>query len=90
MVAKRLSLAMPVTLTLKDIPDALHARLKEAAAANRRSLNSEAIVCLEAALMPTRLSPAARLARIRELRGQLDMAPLTQRDLDAAKRAGRS
>ena len=38
--------AMP-TLTLKNIPDGLHARLKASAARNRRSLNSEILFRLE-------------------------------------------
>ena len=38
-----------VTLTLKNIPDELHARLKESALRNRRSLNSEILVRLECA-----------------------------------------
>ena len=41
---------MPTTLTLKNIPDAVYAKLKSAAALHRRSLNSEAIVCLETVL----------------------------------------
>lgn len=32
------------TLTIRNIPDELHARLKERAKANRRSLNQEVIV----------------------------------------------
>lgn len=35
------------TLTLKNVPDGLVRRLKERAARHRRSLNQEAIVCLE-------------------------------------------
>jgi plasmid stability protein len=34
-------------LTLKNIPDDLHARLKASAARNRRSLNSEILARLE-------------------------------------------
>lgn len=37
------------TLTLKNIPDELHALLKESAERNRRSLNSEILVRLESA-----------------------------------------
>lgn len=44
---------MATILTLKNIPDAVYERLKASAEAHRRSLNSEAIVCLEAALIPT-------------------------------------
>ena len=35
------------TLTLKNIPDGLHARLKASAQRNRRSLNSEILFRLE-------------------------------------------
>jgi hypothetical protein len=35
------------TLTLKNIPDELHASLRESAERNRRSLNSEILVRLE-------------------------------------------
>jgi plasmid stability protein len=41
---------MAKTLTLKNLPDALHARLSAAAKRHRGSLNNEAIVCLEAGL----------------------------------------
>jgi hypothetical protein len=39
---------MPSTITLKNIPDEVYERLKASAEANRRSLNSEAIVCAHA------------------------------------------
>ena len=80
---------MPTTLTLKNIPDAVYERLKAAAATNRRSLNSEAIVCLEAALTPARMAAGERLARARELRAALPQGAFRARDIDAAKRAGR-
>ena len=41
---------MAKTNTLKNLPDALHARLAAAARQHCRSLNNEAIVCLEAGL----------------------------------------
>ncbi|WP_443081733.1 FitA-like ribbon-helix-helix domain-containing protein [Synechococcus sp. Nb3U1] len=56
---------MPTTLTLKNIPDVVYERLKASAQRNRHSLNSEAIVCLESALLPAKLSPSERLARAR-------------------------
>jgi hypothetical protein len=39
---------VPMTITLKNIPPALHLRLKDSAARNRRSLNSEILARLEA------------------------------------------
>lgn len=65
---------MSTTRTLKNIPEDVDLRLKSSAETNqtnRRSLNSEAIVCLEAALFPGRVVPAERLARARALRAFL-------------------
>lgn len=80
---------MPTTLTLKTIPDELYARLKQAAALHRRSLNSEAIVCLEMVLAPTRLPPGERLARARALRQVLVDTEFLPQDVDAMKRRDR-
>ena len=80
---------MPTTLTLKNIPDDVYDRLKHSAAMNRRSMNSEAIVCLEAALLPNKLTPAERLDRARALRGALPKGKFRARDIDAMKRDGR-
>jgi antitoxin FitA len=81
---------MPTTLTLKNIPDDVYDRLKQSAVTNRRSMNSEAIVCLEAALLPNRLTSAERLARARELRAALPKGRFRARNIDAMKREGRS
>lgn len=80
---------MPTTLTLKNIPDAVYERLKNSADSHRRSLNSEAIVCLESVLLPTRIVPGERLARARELRAALPRGKFKASDIDAAKRAAR-
>ena len=80
---------MPTTLTLKNIPDEVYERLKEAADMHRRSLNSEAIVCLESVLLPGRVAPGERLARIRALRSRLRSAKFKAKDIDALKREGR-
>lgn len=79
---------MPTTLTLKNIPDAVYDRLKTAAKAHRRSLNGEAIVCLETVLMPTKMSSSDRLARARQLRAGLG-TQFHARDIDALKEQGR-
>lgn len=79
---------MPTTLTLKNIPDEVYNRLKKAAEAHRRSLNREAIVCLETVLMPTKMSSSDRLARARQLRAGLGTQFLV-RDIDALKGQGR-
>lgn len=81
---------MPTTLTLKNIPDVLYDRLKNAAATHRRSLNSEAIVCLEAVLTPNKVTASERLARARALRASLPGDVFTPEDIDLHKREGRS
>jgi plasmid stability protein len=86
----RLEKAMPTTLTLKNIPDEVYERLRQSADLHRRSLNSEAIVCLETILVPTRIAPAQRLARARALRAKLPQGKFREKDIDAAKRAGRA
>jgi plasmid stability protein len=80
---------MPTTLTLKNIPDDVYERLKASAEAHRRSLNSEAIVCLESVLLPGRIEPSERLARARALRATLGRTKFKARDIDALKREGR-
>jgi plasmid stability protein len=80
---------MPTTITLKNIPDEVYERLKLSAEVHRRSLNSEAIVCLESVLLPGRLAPSERLARVRALRNRLPKAKFKVQDIDALKREGR-
>ncbi len=80
---------MPTTFTLKNIPDAVYERLKGSAELHHRSLNSEAIVCLESALLPTRIAPEERLARARSLRAAMPQAVYQVDDIDALKRQGR-
>ena len=80
---------MPTTLTLKNIPDAVYERLKASAEAHRRSMNSEAIVCLEAMLLPARLDASERLARARELRSSFGRMKFKAKDIQALKDEGR-
>ncbi|MGA2551394.1 MAG: Arc family DNA-binding protein [Burkholderiaceae bacterium] len=80
---------MPTTITLKNIPDAVYDQLRAAADAHRRSLNSEAIVCLEAVLLPAKITTIDRLARARELRSGLPQGKFRARDIAAAKNEGR-
>jgi plasmid stability protein len=79
---------VPKSLTLKNLPDGLHERLAAAAKRHRRSLSSEAIVCLEAGL-GDRPSVEDRLAQIRALRQGLPSGLLTDAQIDRDKRAGR-
>ena len=81
---------MPTTLTLKNIPDELYGRLKAAAEAHRRSLNSEVLVCLESALLPQRMPVEDRLARARELRKALPIAAFKADDIAQMRDEGRA
>ncbi len=81
---------MPTTLTLKNIPDTVYERLKASAETHRRSLNSEAIVCLESVLLPTRVAPEERLARARGLRAELTPTTYRADDIDTLKKHGRA
>lgn len=76
-------------LTLKQVPDALYQRLKERAAAHRRSINNEAIVCLEQILEPQPVDPRSRLAEIRRLRRDAPEVFLTDETLRRAREEGR-
>ncbi len=80
---------MPTSLTLKNIPNAVYERLKMSAAAHRRSLNSEAIVCLESALLLSHPTVNDRLARARALRAALPQGIFQTEDISAYKQEGR-
>jgi len=77
------------TLTIKNIPEKLHKRLKESAVQHRRSINSEAISCLEKVLVATRVDPKEFLAEVDALRKRMPHAYLTEEFLRAAKNEGR-
>lgn len=77
------------TLTIKGLPDPVYRRLKAQAAAHRRSLNGEIIVCLERAV-GAGLDVRTWLAEAQALRDRLGLRPLTDRELWAARRAGRA
>lgn len=77
------------TLTLKNLPDDLHRRLKERAARHRRSLNSEVLAALEASVRAEPLDPRAFIDQVRKLRPRGN-EQFTQDDFDSQKRAGRA
>ena len=77
------------TLTLKSIPDELYHRLKDRALENRRSLNSEILVCLERAVAAEPVNASAILASADALRKRIHVPRLTEARLQAAKAAGR-
>lgn len=80
---------MAKSITLKNLPDALHARLVGAAKRHRRSLNNEAIVCLETGLGTANPSVEGQLARIRALRESLKPHSFDPDQIDEFKRVDR-
>ena len=77
------------TLKLKNVPDDLHRRLKERAARNGRSLNREAIRCLDDA--SRRPAPDTLLEEAAALRARLAAkgASFTAEEIEAAINQGR-
>lgn len=80
---------MPTTVTLKNIPDEVYKRLRASAKLHRRSLNGEAIVCLESALTPGRMEPGERLARAREMRAWFGRERFLPDEIQTFKEQGR-
>jgi len=80
-----------MNITLKSVPTKLHARLKEAAKRNGRSINTEAIAALEREYLPVRLDPVKHLELIRATQRDhpLRGPDLTDTELKAAIREGR-
>ena len=77
------------TLTIKNVPDELYTQLKELAAANRRSINSEAIRCIERAVGTHRLDPEEIITRARLLREATSAYIVSNEELTEAKNEGR-
>ena len=65
------SIAPMLTLTVKNIPKPLHARLRQSAEKNRRSLNSEILARLEGALAAPTVEPQAHARTLRALTARL-------------------
>jgi len=80
--------ALAKSLTLKNLPEALHDRLAAAAKRHRRSLNNEAILCLEAGL---RAAPPSedRLVKIRALSQCLPAGVFDPAEIEGFKAEGR-
>ena len=76
-------------LTIKNIPDHLYIRLKEAAQAHHRSMNSEILYCVERTLGTHKIDVSEHIAVARSLRAKTADRPLTDDELNAAKSEGR-
>ncbi|MBV1884587.1 MAG: Arc family DNA-binding protein [Pseudomonadales bacterium] len=75
-------------ITLKNIPDNLYNRLKEAANLHHRSINSELIYCLERTLMPTRKSPEEYIANAQTIRKRVKAKKLSIKEIQDFKNQG--
>ncbi|MCQ8105430.1 Arc family DNA-binding protein, partial [Methylomonas sp. SURF-2] len=64
-------------------------QLKCAADLNRRSINSEVLVCLEQALIAKKTNPNDRLKRIEQLRASIKPNNISLDDIDQAIENGR-
>jgi len=73
------------SITLKNIPEKLYARIKDSARRNHRSINSEILFCLESRLDPHRVDPEALINRIEALNRDLDLPPLNDAFLTQAR-----
>lgn len=77
------------TITVKNIPDDLYERLKATAVANRRSINSEIIICIERAMISQPIDSQQILARAREARTFTAKHIAQQHELEEAIKTGR-
>jgi plasmid stability protein len=77
------------TVTVKNIPDDLYERLKAAAEADRRSINSEIILCIEQAVASRRIDPEKVLESARRLRALTADHPIDDEEFNRAKAEGR-
>ena len=77
------------TITVKNIPDDLYGRLKAVAETNRRSINSEIIVCIENAVAYRRIDPEEVIKDARRLRQLTAQNLITDNEFNQAKAAGR-
>ena len=71
------------TLVIKNLPEALHARLKDQAERNRRSVTKEVVTLIERGLAPSRVAP--KLAPPIKLKG----GPITPTEIRAWINEGR-
>ena len=77
------------TITVKNIPDELYERLKSVAEINRRSLNSEIIVCIENAVVSRRIDINRTLEHARKIRQLTAEHPIGTEEFSRAKAVGR-
>ncbi|MBN1849962.1 MAG: Arc family DNA-binding protein [Deltaproteobacteria bacterium] len=77
------------TVTVKNIPDELYKRLKLSAEINRRSINSEIIVCIENNVISHRINIDEVLKDVRQIRQLTAGHPIRNEEFNQAKAEGR-
>lgn len=77
------------TITVKGIREEVYQRLKVAAEASHRSVNSEIISRIERSLMPHRATAQQLLQRVRRLQESYTGRVLELEDLEATRQTGR-
>lgn len=77
------------TFTIKNIPPKLYEKLKKSAEINRRSINSEIIVCIEKTVRSQRIDSEKILMKARKLRSLTQAVPISDDELALAKEDGR-
>ncbi len=77
------------TVTLKNVPDELYDQIRQSAKTNRRSINSEIIVCIEQALGGRKIDPKKILAAAGALRKKTSGHLFTEKEITKVRNAGR-
>ena len=77
------------SITVKNIPEDLYAKLKQQAEFNRRSINREIIACIENAVYSRTIDPEAMLAASRKLREKSSQYVISDEELIRASDEGR-
>lgn len=75
-------------LTVRNIPDRIHKRLKKRSELSRRSINSEIIACLEETLFPDKNEVQEIIKKSQEIRSNQNFE-ITLSELEEAKSYGR-
>ena len=77
------------TFTVKNIPPDLYKKLKMSADMNRRSINSEIIICIEKTVDSQAIDSEKLLYKARKLRSHTANHPVTNQELTQIKSVGR-
>lgn len=77
------------TFSVKNIPPEIYKKLKKSAEINRRSINSEIIVCIEKTVHSQVVDSELILTKARKLRAHTKDFPITDDEFTQSKIVGR-